>query len=310
MLYLVRYSEIGDERKKDVEDLFKKLQNSAPDVKIKKERGRIWIETSRDISETLKNTYGIVSYSPCMKCSLKNLEKEVLKFASKILLNKKTFAVKIKRVGIHPFTSREIAKDLGAKILQKLPQLKVNLKNPDTTIYVEIRGSSCYIFNEIIPGIKGFEPSTAGLKFVADSMLGTLAKRLRMLGYDVIFLGDVADRELIKVSKEEGRILLTRDTNIVKIRGVNACLIKSTRVNPQLREVVKKLNLKIDRKRMFTICSECNVPLSDIDKKSIKDKVPKLVYDSFKEFKTCTSCKRIYWPGTHYERLLEEFKGL
>jgi len=310
MLYLVRYQEVGDERKKDVSDLFQKLKKLAPDVKIKKERGRIWVETAKDISETLNNIFGIVSYSPCTECSLTDLGNKVLEYASKILSDKKTFAIKIKRVGLHLFTSKDFAKSLGGKIIEKFPWLKVNLENPDVTINVEIRGVSCYIFREVIPGIKGFEKSKAKLKFVADSMLGTLARRLRMLGYDTAYPGDVADREVIKISKDEGRIVLTRDTNLVKVRGVNAILIKDTRVNPQLKEVMKKLNFKMDKERIFTICSECNVPLVIIDKKSVKDKVPKLVYDSFSEFKTCPSCKRIYWPGTHYERLLLEFKKL
>ncbi|MCX5726571.1 MAG: THUMP domain-containing protein [Candidatus Saganbacteria bacterium] len=310
MFYLVRYQEVEDERKKDVSDLFQKLNNSAPDVIIKKDRGRIWVETASDISEILSDTYGIVSYSPCIECSLTDLDNTVLEYASKIIVNKKTFAIKIKRAGLHMLTSKDFAKKLGEKIMEKSPGLKVDLENPDVTINIEIRGISCYIFHEVLPGIKGFEKSKAGLKFVADSMLGTLARRLRMLGYDTAYPGDVADREVIKISNDEGRIVLTRDTNLVKVRGVNAILLKDTKMGTQLKEVMKKLNIKLDKERIFTICSECNVPLEIIDKESIKDKVPKLVYDSFSKFKTCPNCKRIYWPGTHYERILLEFKNL
>ena len=147
-------------------------------------------------------------------------------------------------------------------------------------------------------------------KFIVDDMLGKLAVRLRMLGFDATYYGDSADSFLLRKSKEENRILLTRDTNLLKIRGANAFFITSKILKEQIREVIKRYKLKVSPQNMFARCSVCNEPLMRIPKTSSKSKVPPAVYKLFNEFSYCPKCKKYYWKGTHYEKIIEELKEL
>lgn len=316
MLYLIRYAEIGKEphpeKSKLERDIIQNLKLKIKSAKIKKDIGRIFLETEKDETETIKNIHGIASFSPCIKCSLKELDSRVLAFAEKILRDKKSFGVKVKRVGMHPFTSQEKAGELGARIIEKFPHLKVNLKTPDEMIFVEIRGTECYIFNAIIPGVdKSIEHKKQAIaepKFIVDDMLGKLAVRLRMLGFDASYYGDSADSFLLRKSREENRILLTRDSELIKVKGANAFFIPSKKLKSQIKEVIEKYDLKVTPKNMFSRCSVCNEPLQDIPKEKVKAKVPPLVFKLFKEFAYCPKCDKYYWKGTHYEKIIEELK--
>lgn len=146
------------------------------------------------------------------------------------------------------------------------------------------------------------------MKFIVDDMLGKLAARLRMLGFDATYYQKVEDSLLLRKSKEEGRILLTRDTNLVKVRGAQVWLVTTTKLIDQLREIIQKYKLKIDPNQLFSRCSVCNEPLVDISKEETKDKVPPLVYKLFNEFSYCPGCNKYYWKGTHYEKIVEELK--
>lgn len=313
-LYLIRYAEIGKEphpeKQKLEQDIIEETRNKLPDARIRKDIGRIFLETSIDATEILKQIHGISSFSPCIKCSLDELEATVLAFATEVLKNKKSFGVKVKRVGLHPFTSQEKAAELGEKILKRFPMLTVDLKMPDEMIFVEIRGTECYIFNTVIPGIdKILEcPKEAIIepKFIVDDMLGKLAVRLRMLGFDATYFRNTADSFLLRKSREEGRILLTRDLSLTKVRGANAFFVSSRKLKDQIREVIQRYNLKITPQNMFSRCSVCNEPLIDVPKEKVKDKVPPVVYKLFNDFSYCPKCNKYYWKGTHYEKIIEE----
>jgi hypothetical protein len=149
-----------------------------------------------------------------------------------------------------------------------------------------------------------------GLKFIADDMLGKLAKRLRMMGFDVSYPKISADSLLLRKSREENRIILTRDTGLVKVRGVQAILIKSKKLSEQLKEVIKALKLKIIPEQMFSRCTICNSKLIKIKKEKIKGKVPPLIYKLFGDFTYCPVCHKIYWKGTHFEKIISELKEI
>ena len=316
MLYLIRYAEIGKEphpeKSKLEKDIVASLKSRVSSPKIKKDIGRIFLETKKDETETIKQIHGIASFSPCLKCPLEKLDAKVLALAEKILKDKKSFGVKVKRVGMHPFTSQEKAGELGAEIIEKFPHLKVDLKTPDEMIFVEIRGTECYIFDTVIPGIdKRMEHKKQAIaepKFIVDDMLGKLAVRLRMLGFDATYYGDSADSLLLRKSKEENRILLTRDLEITKVRGANTFFISSKKLKDQIREVIEKYDLKVSPPNMFSRCSVCNEPLQDLPKEKVKGKVPPVVYKLFNEFAYCPKCDKYYWKGTHFEKIIEELK--
>ncbi len=316
MLYLIRYAEIGKEphpqKGKLQKDIIKILKSEIANPKINKDFGRIFLETEEDAAEKLQKIYGISSFSPCFKCSLSQLEEQFLAFAKQVLQNKKSFGVKVKRVGRHSFTSQEKAGELGAKILELFPNLKVDLKTPDEMLFVEIRDNDCYIFNTMISGadaqLKHEKQSITEPKFIVDDMLGKLAVRLRMLGFDASYYGDSADSFLLRKAKEENRILLTRDLALTKIKGGNSFFITSKKLKDQIREAIKQFNLKIQPQNMFSRCSVCNEPLKDATKEEAKNNVPPLVQKLFDEFAYCPKCNKYYWKGTHYEKIIEELK--
>ncbi len=184
---------------------------------------------------------------------------------------------------------------------------------PDEMIFVEIRESDCYIFNLVIPGIDQIsqyvKQTISEPKFIVDDMLGKLAIRLRMLGFDTSYYGDSADSMLLRKSREENRTLLTRDTELIKIRGANAFFVSSKKLKDQIKEVIEKYDLKVIPKNMFSRCSVCNESLLDVSKESVKGKVPPVIFKLFDEFAYCPKCDKYYWKGTHYEKIIEELKG-
>jgi len=151
------------------------------------------------------------------------------------------------------------------------------------------------------------------VRFIADVNVGRLAKWLRIMGYDTLFFNDIDDGELVEISLAENRVLLTRDTNIMKRRivtsgEVRAILIVDDRAKKQLSQVIETLNLEIDSR--FSRCIACNQLLEDRDKKDVKDLVPPYVFETQQTYMQCPSCGRVYWRGTHWYRMDKELKDL
>lgn len=148
------------------------------------------------------------------------------------------------------------------------------------------------------------------MKFIADAMLGRLAKWLRLLGFDVLYYPEIEDRQIIKIAREQGRTILTRDTRLMKCKGLtDPVFIGSDFILDQLDEVKERLNLRdadpIGR------CVLCNGALLKISKKvEIRDFVPDFIYHNLNEFTRCTDCGKVYWEGTHYERFKEKLGGI
>lgn len=150
--------------------------------------------------------------------------------------------------------------------------------------------------------------------FVVDQMLGRLAKWLRLLGYDSVYFGSVGDLKLIKIAREENRILLTRDTRLMKRRAIKnhqikAILIQHDVLDDQLQQLSRRL--KFAKKRTLpTFCVECNFPIETIRKEEAQRHVPNYVYQTQMEFARCPSCGRYYWAGTHWERIQEKLSRI
>ena len=150
------------------------------------------------------------------------------------------------------------------------------------------------------------------IKFLVDRMLGRLVKWLRILGYDTTYPSFENDLSLILIARQENRILLTRDTNLIKRRNIcDFLFIKSNKWEEQLLEVIKGMKLEIDfDSKIFSRCSLCNAPTKDIDKKEVKARVPPYVFLTQDKFVYCPSCKKYYWKGTHWQRMAEKIKKL
>jgi len=139
------------------------------------------------------------------------------------------------------------------------------------------------------------------VRFVVDVMLGSLARWLRRLGYDTDYANDRDDRELVRIARAEGRILLTRDNALAARRGISAFLIESQVLDEQLMQVVHAFPLP--QGMPLPRCSECNTPLQNVSPDEVRDCVPAYVYRTHKHFRRCPGCGRIYWPGSHWERI-------
>ena len=144
-------------------------------------------------------------------------------------------------------------------------------------------------------------------KFIVDNNVGKLAKWLRMLGYDALFFDNIDDGRLVKIALKQGRVLLTRDTQIMRRRVVTngqakVIFIEDDDPKKQLRQVVKTLNLDCHLGQ-FTRCMECNHRLVSKTKEEVKDLVPPFVFQTQTQYMQCPNCNRIYWRGTHWQRM-------
>ncbi len=143
-------------------------------------------------------------------------------------------------------------------------------------------------------------------KFIVDNMLGSLARWLRMLGYDASYDKDLYDDEIIERSRAEGRRILTRDRDLSE-RG-DGFYVPATSLDEQLGLVSKEFSLTYRPGRMR--CSVCNGSLRKVDGESVRDSVPKVSFDNAKEFWRCDSCGKVYWDGTHWNGIIDRFRRL
>lgn len=142
-----------------------------------------------------------------------------------------------------------------------------------------------------------------------DVNVGKLAKWLRILGYDALFINPIDDGELVEIALREGRVILTKDTHIARRRvatsgQVLVVLVEGDRVLDQLRFLAARLGLA-GPFRMFSRCIECNVPLHAIDRAAVQGRVPPYVFRTQERYMACPRCGKIYWPGTHWQRMRE-----
>ena len=151
----------------------------------------------------------------------------------------------------------------------------------------------------------------AAITFLADCMLGRLAKWLRILGYDTAYYSDINDEELVFRALQEGRVILTRDTHLIKRKLARRCLlIESDQVLEQLKQVIDEFKLKPPSRAMLRRCLLCNTPLKTLSKGKVKGKVPPYVYKTQRSFAYCSRCDRIYWRGTHISRVFDRLSKL
>ncbi|GAB3508530.1 Mut7-C RNAse domain-containing protein [Spirosoma knui] len=140
-------------------------------------------------------------------------------------------------------------------------------------------------------------------RFVLDVHLGTLATYLRMLGFDTLYRNDYDDEELARISHQETRVLLTRDRGLLMRTIVEyGYFLRNTNPEKQLIEVMQRFGLAAAI-RPFARCLACNGLLEPIDKAFIIDQLPPKVREGQDQFWRCQHCGRVYWEGTHYQRM-------
>jgi uncharacterized protein len=142
-------------------------------------------------------------------------------------------------------------------------------------------------------------------RFALDVHLGKLARMLRMFGFDSSYSAALDDGELVRHARREGRIVLSRDRGLLKRRVVtHGYLVRSGAPREQAAEVIRRFDLAA-RISLFSRCMSCNLPLQRVDKTAVLHLLPSLVRDAYEEFSCCSACDKVYWRGTHWERMKE-----
>jgi len=150
------------------------------------------------------------------------------------------------------------------------------------------------------------------MKFLCDQMLGTLAKWLRIYGFDTFYPNsEMNDAKLLEISKNENRILISRDKKLIQTarrENLKTIEIKTTDIDEQISIVLG--DIETDKKKVLSRCILCNTEVNVISKKDIKGKVPERIYNNNEKFWFCKKCNKIYWRGSHYEKMFEKINSL
>lgn len=142
-------------------------------------------------------------------------------------------------------------------------------------------------------------------RFVLDVHLGKLARALRMLGFDTCYQNSFSDREIAHIAETENRIVLTRDVGLLKQKVIRCGYwLRSQHLHEQLAEVVRYFDL-VQKLKPFTRCLVCNGSIKEVPKESIIDRLPPKTRLYFNRFYQCSCCKKVYWKGSHYNRMLK-----
>jgi uncharacterized protein with PIN domain len=140
-------------------------------------------------------------------------------------------------------------------------------------------------------------------RFVADVHLGTLARHLRLLGFDTAWRNDLSDEAIINLALDEQRTVLTRDKGILKNgRVTHGYWLRATDPSAQLDELVRALDLA-GSLHPYSRCMECNGELELVSRSKVARHVPLRVFLTHRRFFRCGNCRRVYWPGSHQKRL-------
>jgi len=150
------------------------------------------------------------------------------------------------------------------------------------------------------------------MKLLCDQMLGTLAKWLRIYGFDTFYSNKIKnDNELLKIAKKEDRVLITRDKELTygaRRENIQAIEVKTTDIDEQINIVLKEI--KPDKTKFLSRCILCNSEVEEIKKEDVKGKIHERVFDNNDKFWFCKKCNKIYWRGTHCDKMLEKIDEL
>lgn len=147
------------------------------------------------------------------------------------------------------------------------------------------------------------EKPLRNIRFVLDAHLGRLAAYLRMLGFDTLYRNDYSDPVLAAISIDKHRILLTCDRKLLMRKQItHGYYVRARHPQQQLIEVMSRFDL-VNVQNPFTRCMHCNGKTNPVDKQSVKDQLPDKTIRYFNEFFQCEKCKKVYWKGSHYQKM-------
>ena len=144
--------------------------------------------------------------------------------------------------------------------------------------------------------------------FVLDVHLGALARMMRLLGFDVLYRNDLDDPEIVHISVYQNRIILTRDRRLLFAKVVtHGYWVRNTHPEKQIEEVLDRFDLR-NQVHPFQRCTSCNGRVSRVEKSEILDRLEPKTIKYYHEFYRCEACDRIYWKGSHYERIIQKIE--
>jgi len=147
-------------------------------------------------------------------------------------------------------------------------------------------------------------------KFIADGHLGKLVHHLRLLGFDVMYDPAAEDRQLLGAIKSAQRALLTRDRRLLMHAIVqHGYYLRSQYPFEQTIEVLRRFNLS-SAFAPFTRCLRCNALLEEVEKGEVIEQLEPLTKIYYEQFRRCAGCGQIYWPGSHFDKLLRRIEGI
>lgn len=156
---------------------------------------------------------------------------------------------------------------------------------------------------DISPLLKVRSRPLRALRFIADAHLGGLARLLRMSGFDTLYDNRFEDAQIAEIAAHEGRIVLTRDRELLKRRIVShGCYVHALKPALQLRELFERLDLARSA-RPFSLCVHCNLPLHEVATEQARARVPPRAALLYSRFLGCDACQRLYWEGSHWRNM-------
>ena len=144
------------------------------------------------------------------------------------------------------------------------------------------------------------------MKFLADSMLGKLARWLRMLGHDVAYNTQLDDNELLDLAKKERRILLSKDLELYQraiAKDIDAFFVEGNKESERLAEVAKRYGLELAIDMEKSRCPVCNTKLNATQKEKLSGELQKNTFTYYEKFWKCPNCGQIYWEGAHWKQI-------
>lgn len=145
--------------------------------------------------------------------------------------------------------------------------------------------------------------------FAVDAMLGNLARKLRILGYNTKYSSSIEDKQMIELAKKEKRVMVTKDEALTKSAekiGITTVLIRGNDEIDQIIQITTRLGLaNFVMDTNSSRCVDCNGKLESIEKSKVVNKVPTGIYERQDQFWICVDCQKIYWEGTHFVKLQE-----
>ncbi|MFN3395331.1 MAG: Mut7-C RNAse domain-containing protein [Thermodesulfovibrionales bacterium] len=152
------------------------------------------------------------------------------------------------------------------------------------------------------------------VRFIADSMLGSLARWLRILGFDTLYYRDIRDKDLVRLARLQGRIIITRDIGLSRSRKVDRIiLVKSNGLKDQLKEFLQWIKGQGIKPCPFTLCPVCNGDVHPVDKFKVRNDVPEYIFLNTRSFYQCSNCGKVYWEGSHrkgIERVINQINPM